>query len=109
MSTERKPKVHRTKEEKLLILKEGSTNGVAATCRKYGIYEASYYQWKNKFQEMGDAGLQHGMTKEHLKEIRRLQKENQQLKDLLIKEQLESHLKGELLKKKFARENAKKS
>jgi putative transposase len=109
MSTERKPKVHRTKEEKLLILKEGSANGVAATCRKYGIYEASYYQWKNKFQEMGDAGLQHGMTKEHLKEIKRLQKENQQLKDLLIKEQLESQLKGELLKKKYARENAKKS
>ena len=109
MSTERKPKVHRTKEEKLLILKEGSANGVAATCCKYGIYEASYYQWKNKFQEIGDAGLQHGMTKEHLKEIKRLQKENQQLKDLLIKEQLESQLKGELLKKKYARENAKKS
>jgi len=63
MSTEREPKVHRTKEEKLLILREGSANGVAATCRKFGIYEASYYQWKNKFQEMGDAGLQHGMTK----------------------------------------------
>lgn len=109
MSTERKQKTRRTKEEKLQILKEGSANGVAATCRKYGIYEASYYQWKNKFNEMGDAGLQHGMTKEHLKEIKRLQKENQQLKDLLIKEQLGSQLNRELVKKKFARENAKKS
>jgi putative transposase len=109
MSTERKPKVHRTKAEKLQILKEGEKNGIALTCRKYGIYEASYYQWKNKLNEMGEAGLRHGMTKEHLKEIKRLQKENQRLKDLLITEQLESQLKGELLKKKFARENAKKS
>jgi putative transposase len=103
MSTEKKVKVRRTKEEKLLILKEGEKNGVAATCQKYGIYQASYYQWKNKFKEMGDAGLQHGMTKEHLKEIRRLQKENQRLKDLLIAEQLASQLKDELIKKKYAR------
>jgi putative transposase len=103
MSTEKKRKVHRTKEEKLLILKEGEKNGIAVTCRKYGIYEASYYQWRNKLKEMGDAGLQHGMTKEHLKEIKRLQKENQRLKDLLIAEQLESQLKDELIKKKYAR------
>ena len=103
MSTERKAKVHRTKEAKLQILQEGEKNGVAATCRKYGIYEASYYQWKNKLKEMGDAGLQHGMTKVHLKEIRRLMKENQHLKDMLIAEQLESKLKEELIKKKYAR------
>jgi len=109
MTPERKRKVHRTKAEKLQILKEGEEHGIKATCIKHGIYEASFYQWRNKFKEMGDAGLQHGMTKEHLKEIKRLQKENQQLKDLLIKEQLESQLKGELLKKKYARENAKRS
>jgi len=109
MSEERKTKVHRTKEEKLKILKDGALSGVAATCKKYGIYEASYYQWKKKYDEMGDAGLQHGMTKEHLKEIKRLQKENQQLKDLLIKEQLESQMKGELLKKKYAQANVRRS
>ncbi len=103
MSTEKKGKVRRTKEEKLLILKEGEKNGISVTCRKYGIYEASFYQWRNKFNEMGDAGLQHGMTKEHLKEIKRLQKENQRLKDLLIAEQLESQLKDEIIKKKYAR------
>lgn len=108
MSTERKQKVHRTKEEKLKILKEGENNGVAATCKKYGIYQTSYYQWKKKYQEMGDAGLQHGMTKEHLKEIKRLQKENQQLRELLVKEKLESELKNELLKKKYGQRNSKK-
>jgi putative transposase len=109
MSTERKPKVHRTNSEKLAILKEGEKNGISTTCRKYGIYEASYYQWRNKFNEKDDAGPQGVNNKEHLKEIKRLQKENQGLKDLLIKEQLESQLKGELLKKKYARESAKKS
>jgi putative transposase len=108
MSIEKNPKVHRTKAEKLEILKEGEKNGIAVTCRKYGIYEASYYQWKNKFKEIGDAGLQHGMTKEHLKEITRLQKENQRLKDMLMAGQLESQRKDELLKKMYAPESAKK-
>jgi len=109
MSEEKKSRVRKTKAEKLQILKEGEIHGVAATCLKHKIYQASYYQWKNKFDEMGDAGLQHGMTKDQLKEIKRLQKENQRLKDLLIQSQLEAQLQGELLKKKYARESRKKS
>jgi putative transposase len=41
------------------------------------------------------------MTPDQLKEIRRLRKENQRLKDLLIEKELESKLKDELLKKKY--------
>jgi putative transposase len=42
------------------------------------------------------------MTPDQLKEIKRLQKENQQLKELLISKELESKLKDELIKKKYA-------
>jgi putative transposase len=92
--TERK-----TKEEKLAILNEATELGVTATCQKYGIYPATYYNWKTKYESMGEEGFTHGMTPDQLKEIRRLRKENQRLKDLLIEKELESKLKDELLKK----------
>jgi len=92
----------KTTEEKLAILKEAQERGITVTCEKYGIYPATYYNWKAKFHEMGSDGLSHGMTADHLKEIRRLRKENQQLKELLIKKDLESQLKDELIKKKYA-------
>jgi putative transposase len=43
----------------------------------------------------------HGITPAHLKEIRDLEKENALLKKLLAEKELESHLKDELLKKKY--------
>jgi putative transposase len=102
MSEPRKPKVHRTKEEKLRIMQECQKHGVVVVCKKYGIYPATYYSWVRKFKSMGAEGLQHGMTKEYLKEIRRLERENARLKDLVVQKELESSMKGELLKKKYA-------
>lgn len=99
MSTE---KPRKSKEEKLQILKEASQNGVTLTLEKYGIYPATYYTWKQKYEDMGEDGFRHGMTPDQLKEIKRLQKENQQLKELLITKELESKLKDELIKKKYA-------
>jgi putative transposase len=52
---------------------------------------------------MGEAGFRHGMTPDQLKEIRRLEKENQQLKELLIQKELEGKLKDEIIKKKYAK------
>lgn len=72
-----------TKEEKLQIIEEASLQGVQATLDKHGLYPTTYYSWKKKFETMGEAGFRHGMTPEHLKEIKRLEKENEQLKLLL--------------------------
>ncbi len=91
-----------TKEQKLDILKEVEKNGVTVTLEKHAIYPATYYSWKKKYEDMGSTGLSHGMTKRHLKEIKRLEKENGLLKKLLAEKDLESHLKDELLKKKYA-------
>jgi len=46
---------------------------------------------------MGEAGIDHGMTQERLREIQRLQKENAALKQLLAEKELEGRLKDELL------------
>jgi len=97
-----------SKETKLAILQEAEINGVTATLSKHSIYPVTYYSWKKKFEQMGEAGFRHGMTPEHLKEIKRLEKENGLLKKLLAEKELEGHLKSELLKKKFAWEKRKK-
>ena len=91
-----------TKEEKIQILKEASLQGIQATLDKHGIYPTTYYSWKKKLETMGEAGFRHGMTPEHLKEIKRLEKENEQLKLLLAEKELEGRLKDELLKKQHA-------
>lgn len=90
-----------SKEEKLKVLEEAKSNGVQATLDKYGVYPATYYSWKKKYETMGEKGFRHGMTPAHLKEIRRLEKENGLLKKLLAEKEIESHLKDDLLKKKY--------
>ena len=97
-----------TKEEKLKIIKEASELGINPTLEKYGIYRASYYDWKKKLEEMGEEGFHHGMTPKHLKRIRVLEKENNALKQLLAEKELENKLKGDLLKKKYALEKKKR-
>jgi putative transposase len=91
-----------TKEQKLAILKEASEQGVTATIEKHGLYPATYYSWKKKFETMGEDGFRHGMTPPQLKEIKRLEKENSLLKKLLAEKELEGHLKDEVIKKKYA-------
>ena len=58
---------------------------------------------------MGEEGLDYGMTKSHLKRIRQLEKENRLLKQIVAEKELESKLKDELLKKKYALQKKKNS
>ena len=97
-----------TKEEKLQLIKEASEQGVKPTLEKHGVYPASYYSWKQKYEQMGEEGFHHGMTPKHLKRIRELEKENGHLKQLLAEKELENKLKGDLLKKKWALEKKKR-
>jgi len=71
----------KTKEEKLKVIKEASIHGVRETLDKYGVYPATYYSWKRKFEEMG----------------------------LLAEKEVESKLKDELLKKKYPKVKRKYS
>jgi len=88
-----------SKEEKLRIIKEAAEDGVKETLAKYDIYPASYYSWKKKFEEMGEEGFRHGITKGKLKELRRLEKENAQLKELVAEKELQIKMLRELRKK----------
>ncbi len=90
-----------TNAEKISIVKEGAKQGVKTTLEKYGLYPATYYYWKKKYDSMGDAGMDHGMTKERLQEIQRLQKENAMLKQIIAEKELEVRLQQDLIKKKY--------
>lgn len=90
-----------TKDRKLAIIKEASIHGVQKTLDKHSLYAATYYSWKRKYEEMGEPGLNHGMTEKRLKKIKELEEEVELLKQLLAEKELESKLKDDLLKKKY--------
>jgi len=90
-----------TKEEKLSIIKEASDHGVKQTLAKYDLYPATYYYWKKKLIIYGEDGLNHRRIKEQESEIKKLEKENENLKILLAEKELAGKLKDELLKKKY--------
>jgi len=106
---EKEGKGHKTKEEKLKIVKEASLHGVKKTLAKYGVYPATYYSWKRKYEQMGEEGFAHGMTKERLAKIKELEQEVDLLKQLLAEKELESKLKDDLLKKKYPKVRKKYS
>ena len=103
------PRKRYSTEEKIKIVKEASTNGVRITLEKYGIFPATYYSWKRKFEQMGEEGFAHGMTKKRLARIHELEQENELLKQLLAEKEMESKLKDELLKKKYPKVKRKYS
>lgn len=81
------------------MLKEVEANGLAETLRKHGIFPATYYSWKKKFDAQGLAGLKPQYSKKQLKEFRDLEQENALLKKLLAEKELELAMAKEVIKK----------
>lgn len=80
-------------EEKIImILKEvEAVAKFGETCRKYGISDATYYNWKTKYSDL---------ELSELKRLRALEEENNKLKKIVADQTLEIHaLKGVLSKK----------
>lgn len=93
---------HWSADEKLKILLEAEKEGVTATIRKHGIYTNTFYQWKEKY----DTGGKDALPSKHYRldpQVKRLQKENRQLKQMLAEKELALRIKEELLKKSTVR------
>jgi putative transposase len=91
----------RTPQEKEKLLIEIQNMGVTVGCRKYGISRTLYYDWLDRYTASGIEGLEDRRAKIISSVLKRLEKENRMLKELLAERELESKLKDELLKKKF--------
>ncbi|MFP3801312.1 IS3 family transposase [Paraburkholderia sp. SIMBA_027] len=89
-----------TEEQIIGVLKEGETGlKPAELCRKHGISEATYYNWKAKFG---------GMTVSDAQRLKELEQENGKLKRLLAESMLDNSALKDLLFAKIASPQAKR-
>ena len=84
----------RFSEEQIIgILKEHQAGlSAAEICRKYGISDATFYNWRNKYG---------GMEASDAKRLKALEDENRKLKKLLAESMLDVAALKELLGKNF--------
>jgi len=98
-----KKEIHkRSPMEKEKILLDIQSIGLVAGCRKHNLSKRLYYTWLDRYNASGLEGLEDRRGKNMDAQVKRLEKENRLLKELLAEKELESKLKDELLKKKFA-------
>lgn len=82
-----------TEEQIIGVLKEQEAGAKAADlCRKHGISEATFYNWKAKYG---------GMEVSEAKRLKALEEENTKLKKLLAEQMLDTAALRELLSKKW--------
>jgi len=82
-----------TEEQIIAVLREGEVGAkVTDLCRKYGMSDGSYYNWKAKYA---------GMTVSDLKRLKTLEEENRRLKQIVADQALDNRALKELLSKNF--------
>lgn len=82
-----------TEEQVLVILKEQDTGvKVADICRKHGITDATFHNWKNKYN---------GMTSQEIVRLRTLEQENSRLKRAVADLTLDNQILKDVNAKKW--------
>jgi putative transposase len=86
-------KIKYTEEQIVGILKEVEAGiTVSEICRKYGISDATYYNWKAKYGGMGASDI---------KRLRQLEDENRRLKHLVADLTLDNQALKAVISKNF--------
>ena len=82
-----------TEEQIIAILNEAEAGvPVAELCRKHGMSDVSYYNWRAKYG---------GMTVSEIKRLKHLEEENRKLKKLLAETMLEKTALEDLVQNKL--------
>ncbi len=82
-----------TEEQIIGVLKEAEAGAkVADVCRKYGIADATYYNWKAKFG---------GMSVSDAQRLKELESENAKLKRLLADSMLDNAALKDIVGRKW--------
>lgn len=80
-----------TEQQIIFALKQADTGvAVAEVCRKMGISEATFYNWKKKYDGLGMA---------ELRRLRQLEEENARLKQIVADLTLDKQMLQDVLKK----------
>ena len=81
-----------TEEQIAYAIKEHESGiPVSEICRKMGISDAAFYNWKKKY---------HGLGLSELRRLKQLEEENRKLKRLVADLSLDKHMLQEVLAKK---------
>ena len=82
-----------TEEQIAFALRHAETGSSAAeVCRKMGISEATFYNWKKKYGGLGVS---------ELRRLKQLEEENRKLKQLVADLSLDKKMLQDVLSKKF--------
>jgi len=82
-----------TEEQIIAVLKEGEAGAkVTDLCRKHGMSDGSYYNWKAKYA---------GLTVSELKRLKALEEEDRRLKQIVGEQALDIRALKDLLSKNF--------
>ena len=82
-----------TDEQIIAVFKEAEAGAkIGELCRKYGMSEATYYNWKSKYA---------GLMVSELKRLKALEEENRRLKQIVAEQALDNWALKELLSKNF--------
>ena len=73
-------------------LRQGAGTRVKEVCRKMGISEATFYNWKKKYGGLGVS---------ELRRLKQLEEENRQLKKLVADLSLDKQMRQDVLIKKL--------
>jgi putative transposase len=85
-------------KEKLEILSSAEEVGIVSACRKYSVSTGTFYAWKRKYDDHGEAGLK--VTYDaRSKELKQSEEQNSVLRKLLCDKEVELEVQRELLKK----------
>ena len=88
-----------TESQIVFALQQAETGtGVAEVCRKLGVSEATFYNWKKKYSGLGAA---------ELRRLRQLEEENSRLKQIVADLTLDKQMLQDVLKKSFKEQAAK--
>lgn len=81
-------------EAQIVFAIKQSETGVAVSeiCRKMGVSEATFYNWKKKYGGLGVS---------ELRQLRQLQEENSKLKQIVADLSLDKQMLQDVLKKKL--------
>ena len=82
-----------TDAQKAFIIKQGEEGTpVAEVCRKAGISQATYFNWKKKYA---------GMMPSEMKRMRELEQENTRLKKIVADLSLDKEMLQDVIKRKL--------
>jgi putative transposase len=87
-------KKSRFSEQKIVSILKQAEDGMSVQdlCRKHGISNATFYNWRSKYG---------GMSVSMLKRMKELEEENSRLKRMYADERLKAELRKETIEKKL--------